>query len=76
MLNHMPENGDTERPERPERLSSILKMFTEFGLDRRLSNLPVCIYYFNDVTLCPSTLGLFYIAYNRFTAKRVFFHFL
>ncbi|XP_063929429.1 histone deacetylase 6-like isoform X2 [Zophobas morio] len=36
MLAHTPQRGDIERPERPERLTSIMKGFTDYGIDKRL----------------------------------------
>nr|BAW19564.1 histone deacetylase 6 [Gnatocerus cornutus] len=41
MLLHTPQVGDVERPERPERLTSILKTFDEFGVENRMKLVPI-----------------------------------
>ncbi|RZC36679.1 histone deacetylase 6 [Asbolus verrucosus] len=41
MLLHTPRPGDFIRPEKPERLTSILKMFEEFGIDKRVVKIPI-----------------------------------
>ncbi|XP_064215430.1 histone deacetylase 6 isoform X1 [Tribolium castaneum] len=41
MLQHTPQSGDLERPERPERLTSIMKVLQEFGLLGRMQRTPI-----------------------------------
>lgn len=36
MLKHKPQKGDVERPEKPDRLTTILETFKDFGVDKRL----------------------------------------
>ncbi|XP_044257565.1 histone deacetylase 6 isoform X2 [Tribolium madens] len=60
MLQHAPQPGDVERPERPQRLSSIMEVLKEFGVLERMSRTPIvrrdfseysphCRYYFSTV---------------------------
>jgi hypothetical protein len=41
MLLHTPQVGDVERPERPERLTTIMKLFDDFGVENRCVRTPV-----------------------------------
>jgi histone deacetylase 6 len=41
MLLHTPQVGDVERPERPERLTTIMKLFDDFGVENRCVRTPI-----------------------------------